>query len=400
MSGQTEQFPHPHDIASRTWGDGEAIKRLIDANILAVCRVDLLGNVYEINQAQVELLGYSQEEYAQGVVKYEDLTPPEYKRIDEEAFKELKQTGKAGPYAKAMVHKEGHHVPVLVGLTLLGEKTDQVYCFAIDLSELRSVEAKLREEKSRFQLLAETIPQIVWIADVHGRVKYFNKRFYEATGLDPKDDDGYLWRYVIHPDDMSQILAAQRRWEKEGGVLELEIRYLMADGSYRWQLVRGVPTCDSGESGEWFGTTTDIDDSKRAQEELMKSESRMRMLADAIPQIVWTADANGQITFFNHRWFEYTGLTLEQSLNRGWTLLIHADDRDAYLSEWEKAIKTGDTFEIEFRVKRVAGLGRVSGNPYRWHLGRAVAHRGSNGEILEWFGTWTEIEPQRRKSRS
>jgi PAS domain S-box-containing protein len=146
----------------------------------------------------------------------------------------------------------------------------------------------------------------------------------------------------------------------------------------------------------WFGTCTDIEHQMQNEATIRKSESKFRTLADAIPQIVWTANPDGQIDFFNHRWFEYTGLTLEQSQREGWQLLIHPDDLDKYMREWRKALMTGDTYEMEFRLKRAVGLGNSKGNPYRWHLGRAVALRGSDGGVVKWFATWTEIEAQKR----
>lgn len=252
--------------------------------------------------------------------------------------------------------------------------------------------------ESRFRMLAEAIPQIVWIANRDWRGIYINQKFYDLTGLIKEDDDGLQWRTIIHPDDLPRILAECEKASKGCTAFELEARYKTAEGAYRWQLIRAVPAIDAdGKPFEWFGTTTDIDDKKRREDELRANNARFQTLADAIPQMVWAADATGKINFVNHRWLEYTGLTAEQITAGGWRLLIHPDDVEPYTSEWEKALQTGDTLEIEFRIKRAIGHCKGGRNSYRWHLGRAVAVRNSTGVILEWFGTWTEIEVQKRK---
>lgn len=123
-----------------------------------------------------------------------------------------------------------------------------------------------------------------------------------------------------------------------------------------------------------------------------ENERRLQTLTEAIPVIVWTADRHGQIDFFNSRLVEYTGLSTEQSMDEAWKLLIHPEDRLRYGEEWQHAIKTGDTFELEFRLRRAAGIPR---SEYRWQLGRAVAMRDPDGTIQQWYGTWTDIESQK-----
>lgn len=78
-------------------------------------------------------------------------------------------------------------------------------------------------------------------------------------------------------------------------------------------------------------------------------------------------------------------------MSGGWKLLIHPDDLENYVKGWAAALASGDTFEHKFRLKRAVGM-RASGGGYRQHLCRAVASQGSSGGIIEWFGTWTDID--------
>ncbi|HEX8494060.1 MAG TPA: PAS domain S-box protein [Pyrinomonadaceae bacterium] len=129
---------------------------------------------------------------------------------------------------------------------------------------------------------------------------------------------------------------------------------------------------------------------KQAEGELQASEERYRSLADAMPQMVWTARPDGFVDYYNRRWFEYTGMTLEQTAGWGWQPALHPDDVEIALRRWATAIKTGEDYQIEYRFKRAAD------GQYRWHLGRGVPMRDHEGRIIRWFGTITDIDDQKR----
>ncbi|PPS46113.1 PAS domain-containing sensor histidine kinase [Chroococcidiopsis sp. TS-821] len=119
------------------------------------------------------------------------------------------------------------------------------------------------------------------------------------------------------------------------------------------------------------------------------SEKRYRDLANAMPLIVWTAQPNGTMDYYNQWWFDYTGLTIEQSTGYGWQAIIHPDDLSECLKRWNHAVSTGTFYEIEYRFRRKDGV-------YRWHIGRAVPVRDNDGQILSWVGTATDIDDRKR----
>jgi PAS domain S-box-containing protein len=162
-----------------------------------------------------------------------------------------------------------------------------------------------------------------------------------------------------------------------------------------------------GESGQIIGGLAiirDVTDRRQAEEERARliqeqaaraeaeaSEERYRSLAEAIPQIVWTAKPDGYIDYFNQRWFEFTGLTSDESDHAvGWKAALHPDDQGAYESRWNASVRTGEVFEIEYRFRR------ASDETYRWHLGRALPVRGHAARIVKWFGTATDIHDRKR----
>ncbi len=120
-----------------------------------------------------------------------------------------------------------------------------------------------------------------------------------------------------------------------------------------------------------------------------QDDAHYRTLAEAIPQIVWTANPDGWLDFYNQHWFDYTGLTLEQTQGWGWEPVLHPDDLQNCILRWTHAFSTGEPYETEYRFKRAAD------GEYRWHLGRALPVRNADGAIVKWFGTCTDIHDQK-----
>jgi PAS domain S-box-containing protein len=124
------------------------------------------------------------------------------------------------------------------------------------------------------------------------------------------------------------------------------------------------------------------------------SDSLHVFLSESIPQLVWSANVDGAFDYFNQRWCDYTGLTLEQSRGRGWESVLHPQDLATSSEVLSDAFRTGDSFETQARLKR------ASDDSYRWHLARAVAQRDERGLIVKWIGTFTDIEDQKTAEAS
>ena len=120
-----------------------------------------------------------------------------------------------------------------------------------------------------------------------------------------------------------------------------------------------------------------------------ESEERYRQLADAMPQIVWTADTDGNASYFNRQWFEYTGMSEEDAGPAAWHLVTHPDDLPGVAAKLEQTLRTGAVFEAEHRIRNGEGA-------YRWHLVRAVPIRDDSGSIAFWIGTATDIHDRKQ----
>lgn len=128
----------------------------------------------------------------------------------------------------------------------------------------------------------------------------------------------------------------------------------------------------------------------RLEKKVANEGQFFRLMADAMPQIVWTALPTGQPDYFNRRWYEYTGLSEEKSLTSNTLGITHHDDIPTVQKAWKAALKSGEPYEAEFRM-REARTGR-----YRWFLGRALAGTDSSSKIIKWFGTCTDIDEQKK----
>lgn len=131
-------------------------------------------------------------------------------------------------------------------------------------------------------------------------------------------------------------------------------------------------------------------DNCRLFEEKKNNEQRFRILAESIPQMVWTARSDGTLDYCNQRWVDYTGLTLSKSFGTGWLQMIHRSDLFRGMRKWKDCLSNGNPYESEFRIRN----GKTG--KFRWHLVRALPIADKNNKVVKWFGTCTDIEEQKQ----
>ncbi len=141
----------------------------------------------------------------------------------------------------------------------------------------------------------------------------------------------------------------------------------------------------------WSGSFLRRSEARSHQADLRLNESlrRYQFLADAMPEMVWTAKPDGSVEYFNQRWLQYTGQTLEEAKSWGWKVVLHPDDLPRCLDRWNESLKTGRGYEIDYRLKAKDGT-------YRWFLGRAYALHDERGAVTEWVGNCADIDDQKR----
>src|SRR5690606_927588 len=132
----------------------------------------------------------------------------------------------------------------------------------------------------------------------------------------------------------------------------------------------------------------DITEERTFQQQLLEREEKFRLLADSMPQHVWTSDPEGNLNYFNQSVFDYSGLTPEKIIEDGWLQIVHPDDREENIKQWNDAVRTGNDFLIEHRFRKYNG-------EYRWQLSRAIPQKDVDGNIKMWVGSSTDIQEQK-----
>ena len=180
---------------------------------------------------------------------------------------------------------------------------------------------------------------------------------------------------------------------RNGTMTSQEVLFRRADGQPVWTLAN-VSILDSSTDGTIFHSTLfDITDRKRVEERLRESADQFRTMANAIPQLACMAHADGFILWYNERWYEYTGTTPEQMEGWGWQSVHDPDVLPKVMEGWREAITTGQPFEMEFPLRGADGR-------FRTFLTRVQPLKDSHGNVVQWFGTNTDVDELKRMEES
>ncbi len=262
----------------------------------------------------------------------------------------------------------------------------------LDITERKQSAQILRDSEERFRQLAENIDAVFWIKEVpENRVSYVSPAYERLWGLNPQElyQGQQAWVDRIHPEDRESTDRAFHE-KAAAGQFDQEYRIVLADGSIRWVHDRCFSLRDeAGEIYRFAGIAEDISERKQVEEALRQSEEHYRYLAEAIPQLVWTCDASGSCDYANQRLCDYTGLSFEEILGRGWLSAVYPDDRQAAQSVWNNAVDRR-SYRHEYRFQR------ASDSSYRWHLVLGLPLKDQQGQVVKWFGTCTDIHDQKQ----
>ncbi|WP_017315761.1 PAS domain-containing sensor histidine kinase [Mastigocladopsis repens] len=177
-------------------------------------------------------------------------------------------------------------------------------------SNRKQAEAALRQSEERYRLLAENVPQMVWMTNADGLVEYFNQRWLDYTGLKIHETLGWDWQQVVHPDDLPTAIEKWTTGLQTGNRVEVQYRLRRVDGAYRWHIAQALPLRDEGGTIiKWFGTSTDIDDQKRSEQALRQSEARLRLFVESDIIGIHFGDVYGGVSEVNDAYLRIVGYT-------------------------------------------------------------------------------------------
>ena len=266
---------------------------------------------------------------------------------------------------------------------------DGILVYGVDVSEQVLARKKIEESEKRFRSLAQTLPQLVWVTDAQGNPEFASERWKTYSGFESRGEKE--WKALVHPDDYDNINAAWVHSLRTGDMYTADVRLKNKDGQYKWHAVIGEPVLDKDNKiVKWVGAFTDIHEQKEAIETLKESEKQFSTLANNIQNLTWIADSEGYIFWYNERWYDYTGTTLEEMKGWGWEKVHHPDHIERVVNFVKKAWKKNEPYEMTFPLRGADGK-------YRWFLTRVFPVNDVEGKILRWVGTNTDIEDQKIK---
>jgi PAS domain S-box-containing protein len=223
----------------------------------------------------------------------------------------------------------------------------------LDVSDRKLAEEALRASEERFRNLADNVPELIWTNDTAGAVNYFNKRWYDYTGLSPEESMGPEREQIIHPEDAPASMQQWQRALAEGKVFSAEYRLRGRNGDYRWFIGRNVPLREDGKILSWFGSATDIDDFKKASAALRESEERYRLLVDgARDYAIFLLSPSNEIVYWSAGAERVFGWSAQEAVGQSGELIFTPEDRA--IEQEEKEIETA--------------LREGCANDRRWHL--------------------------------
>ena len=257
-----------------------------------------------------------------------------------------------------------------------------------DITPRKEAEEDLRRSRQRLAWVLEKTGVGTWLNELPlGRLNWdeqTRKLFFVPPGVEPSID---LFWSRLHPEDREPTRLAVESAIRDRTLYAIDHRAVdPGTGEVRWIRSIGQATyAANGTAVNFDGINYDITERKLAEEALRHSEKRFRALAEALPEIVWAADADGAVEWFNQRWYEYIGEPMGAGEKWTWDRYVHPEDLAQTLKKWREARQEGVLYQNDIRIRRRDGQ-------YHWFLVRAWPLRDADGNVVRWFGTNTDVQ--------
>jgi PAS domain S-box-containing protein len=278
---------------------------------------------------------------------------------------------------------------------MIQELQEQNERLRVESAEHSEAATRAREAEREIRQTVDTVPALIARYRPDGFMDFRNKNWREYTGLSRDNFEGRRWGSALHPDDEEMVEREWREHIATGEPFELEQRLRKADGEYRWHRVHRVPL--RGEAGEvikWYAIAFDVDDRKRTEDALRESEAdlakarhELQLIIDTVPVLVLRHRADGIIDYVNEVGRTYSGITATKWTTRT-SIITHPDDVPRLEASWDVALRTGEPFESEVRLRRADG-------EYRWFVTRRVPLR-RDGEVIAWYAATYDIQDRKQ----
>jgi PAS domain S-box-containing protein len=359
-------------------------RAIVDQSTAGISIVDLDGRFRFANRRHCEITGYSVDEICQRTLI--DITHPDDRPRNLEVLAEMMSAGTAYTIEKRFIRKDGRPIWIQVSSVAVRD-SDGVPQYAIglvlDIDERKQAEIANAHLAAVVASSADAIESL----ELDGTVLTWNQAAEELYGYTAEEAIGRPLDIIVPEDrrgEIARTIAAVRAGEN----MWFETKRRRKDGSLVEVAVDAAPirTADGRVIGI-SKVTHDISERRRAEATLQEREEQFRTLANSVPQLVWMANSDGWIVWYNDRWYEYTGTTPEQMEGDGWHRVHDPAVLPDVVARWNESVRTGKLFDMTFPLRGADGT-------FRPFLTRVVPLRDSHGRVARWFGTSTDIAAQ------
>ena len=383
-----------------------------------MCTHNLDGQFLSVNTAGAAILGYTINEILK--LSLFDLVPEDRHSEVTMYLSKIKTDGDAKGQMITR-HKNGSLRVWLFNnsLEILAAGENYVIGNGIDITERYQLEKELKRTRAMLEQTSKVARVGGWEFDIKKQKIFWTPITKEIHGVSVEYEPDLITAIDFYKPGESRDIITRVLNEaiKEGKPYDVQLQIVTLKGEEIWVRALGNAEFNNGACTRLYGTFQDINDFKIAEHALKKSIDiqgslnnaliekierikeqdhtiekikEFKFLADSIPQIIWTTQPDGTVDYYNQYWFNYSGLSLQETLERSWLSVMHPDDLQKCLTEWTHSFNTGLPFKAEYRLKR------DSDGVYKWHLGRAQPMKNEEGKIIKWFGSSIDIDEYKR----
>jgi PAS domain S-box-containing protein len=255
-------------------------------------------------------------------------------------------------------------------------------------AERDQAEIALRMSEERYRTIVETAQEGIWLVNMDSETTFVNRAMAAMLGFSVDEMPGLPLSAFLDEASLHTLLDPGKGQQHITEQHEVSLR--RKDGTLVWALMLTNPLRDKeGHPAGMLITVIDITHRRLAEQALRESEARFRNMADSAPVLIWIGEMNGTGTFFNQRWSDFTGRTLEQSLGFGWMDSVHPDDIAHCMEVYRAAIAQQEPFHLEYRLRRADGQ-------YRWFINSGVPRQTHDGLSAGYIGSCVDITERKR----
>ncbi|MFC3559920.1 PAS domain-containing protein [Pedobacter jamesrossensis] len=376
----------------------QQLMSLVSHNADHMTVADMQGNLIYMNNASRNLLGVDLDADVTQMSARDFYTPEELDRVQNHIIKEISEESgwKGTIYLKNFATKE--IIPCTVNYILIKDtETGEIIGRGATARDLRP-ELRARAELQRVATIVDSSEDFCNYCDINGNTLYINPSGVELIGIDEdKIVKSNLFDYhsaktnALIKNEIMPVLIEKGKWSGELELLHQKTGEIVPIHKQLYMIreeITDIPVAIAGIARdlrpELYARKV-LNDKNNALQALV---NELEFLANTVPSVVWTSKPDGNLDYINQRWYDQSGKTLEETMGASWIDTVHPDDLPFALKSWQIALKTGKSYEIEFRCMTKHG-------DYRWYLVRALPLKDIEGKIVKWYGTNTDVHHQK-----